>query len=305
MVNRLVLKKCSKLICSRRMVTSLPCLTPLATATATATTATSTAIAATANSNQGKPLALPYARAVHEMVPTTPLADKGERPTPHESINDLPVHRLTDPQIFLPVPESRHFTRVDAGRVFSAAPALDAGALAAGATDPATLVDRLTISAAAATKTATAATASPTIEHVGKGSAADPAQQVLLPADARIPHPEQVAFERDRRRSGNSNWRERARRFEARLAQQHAAEEQRRQAVAERRTAGVLRVVPSSSADTGARPARFEYRFSDVVVSRETTGALGRGAAAPGRRYGVPSDERKKGQVKIQTRVLV
>ncbi|KAJ6164579.1 hypothetical protein N7470_003251 [Penicillium chermesinum] len=74
---------------------------------------------------QGKPLALPYARAVHEMVPTTRLAEKGERQAWHEPINDLPAHPATGAQIFYPVPESRSFTRVDAGRVFSAAPALE------------------------------------------------------------------------------------------------------------------------------------------------------------------------------------
>lgn len=36
----------------------------------------------------------------------------------HESINDLPVHSATGPQIFHPTPESRHFTRFDAAKVF-------------------------------------------------------------------------------------------------------------------------------------------------------------------------------------------
>ena len=50
------------------------------------------------------------------MLPTTPYVSKD--PVPHESINDLPVHRATEVQIFHPVSESRHFTRRDAGRVF-------------------------------------------------------------------------------------------------------------------------------------------------------------------------------------------
>ena len=37
----------------------------------------------------------------------------------HESINDLPVHPWTRQQIFYPTSESRHFTRVDAAKVFS------------------------------------------------------------------------------------------------------------------------------------------------------------------------------------------
>ena len=51
------------------------------------------------------------------MLPKTPFADNVPI-TPHEQINDLPVHRATIRQIFHPVSESRHFTRVDAGRVF-------------------------------------------------------------------------------------------------------------------------------------------------------------------------------------------
>ena len=50
------------------------------------------------------------------MLPTTPYFKKD--PIPHESINDLPVHRATETQIFHPVSESRHFTRRDAGKVF-------------------------------------------------------------------------------------------------------------------------------------------------------------------------------------------
>ena len=52
------------------------------------------------------------------MLPTTPY-NPNVKPYNHESINDLPVHRDTLPQIFYPVSESRHFTRVDAGRVFN------------------------------------------------------------------------------------------------------------------------------------------------------------------------------------------
>lgn len=40
------------------------------------------------------------------------------RPIFHESINDLPVHPATRQQLFVPVAESRRFTRVDAGKAF-------------------------------------------------------------------------------------------------------------------------------------------------------------------------------------------
>ena len=48
------------------------------------------------------------------MLPTTALNSK----QPHESINDLPVHQSTTPQIFYPAAESRRFTRRDAGEAF-------------------------------------------------------------------------------------------------------------------------------------------------------------------------------------------
>lgn len=57
-----------------------------------------------------------YSEQVMRMLPQTPYNE--EKPRPHESINDLPVHRATTQQIFWPVSESRKFTREDAGRVF-------------------------------------------------------------------------------------------------------------------------------------------------------------------------------------------
>ena len=68
-----------------------------------------------ADTSQGKRLATPYNRAVLAMLPQTPFKSP---PQPHESINDLPVHKATVRQLFHPVPESRHFTRADAGQAF-------------------------------------------------------------------------------------------------------------------------------------------------------------------------------------------
>ena len=60
-------------------------------------------------------MATVYNRAVMEMLPQTPLT----RPvTEHEPINDLMVHPSTMPQVFWPVAESQHFTRVEAGEAF-------------------------------------------------------------------------------------------------------------------------------------------------------------------------------------------
>lgn len=231
---------------------------------------------------QGKPLALPYARSVHEMIPTTPLYEdaRSQREKPHESINDLPAHRLTDAQIFYPVSESRHFTRSDAGRVFSAAPARLHSVVAKEVANPDETVSRITQNPSK-------------IETVGKGA---DEQAVLQAADVRIPHPYLVAYERDR----EARPEERKEVFKAhaeRLEKEEAAEKERKRIAEERRGRKLSHVKPESS--------RFEFRIEDITVSRETTGTDGRGHKAPGRRYGVPSYERKKGQVKIPTRVVV
>ncbi|KAL2813244.1 eukaryotic mitochondrial regulator protein-domain-containing protein [Aspergillus granulosus] len=229
---------------------------------------------------QGKPLALPYARAVHEMVPTTPLYDKEhkQRERPHEEINDLPAHRLTDPQIFYPTSESRQFTRVDAGRVFSAAPARLRGDDAYE--EPWKVVRDLNLGERR-------------IETVGKGEGE---QRVLQPADVRIPHPQLITLESERAANPDSP-RDVWTAYEKRLKEGNEAEEKRKLRKQEARDRQVTRIQPESS--------RFEFRIKDVIVSKETTGLNGRNPQAPGRRYGVPKMDRKKGQVKIPTQVLV
>jgi len=59
---------------------------------------------------------LPFlTKAVHSMLPVTALSS----PTVfHEPINDLPAHPRTQPQHFVPISESRDFTRADAGAEF-------------------------------------------------------------------------------------------------------------------------------------------------------------------------------------------
>jgi len=230
---------------------------------------------------EGKPLALPYARTVHEMIPTTPLHHPPRRQVAHESINDLPVHRLTDPQIFYPVSESRHFTRVDAGRVFSGAPALPHSKKAGvNSADPSILTDHIIRHP-------------DQVECVGKG---DSEHEVLLPADARIPHPHLIAFERDRL-TKPAEYRERMHLYNERLKAEEEAEKERKREARER--------IEKRTTKIETEDRRFEFRFKDVVVSKETTGHDGRGTAAPGRRYGVPTYDRKKGQVKIPIKVEV
>ncbi|KAJ9484273.1 hypothetical protein VN97_g9101 [Penicillium thymicola] len=226
---------------------------------------------------QDKPLALPYARAVHEMVPITPLAEKGERQQFHEPINDLPAHPLTGSQIFYPVPESRSFNRVEAGRVFSGAPALEQSE-AEEISHPSDLAEKIIEDPNS-------------IGWVGKGANA---RQILQPADVRIPHPHMVALERDRLANPNE-WRAVADLQSKRLERQDAIEKERRERIQARREKKLTVVSPEDS--------RFDYRIKDTIYTSETTGTDGRGSKATGRRYGVPHRDRTRGEVKIPTRV--
>ncbi|KAJ5280162.1 hypothetical protein N7478_005534 [Penicillium angulare] len=211
--------------------------------------------------SQGKSMAMPYARAVHEMVPLTPLA---ERPVFHEPINDLPAHPSTGAQIFYPTTESRSFTRIDAGRVFSAAPELE-NCNKSRFSHPSDLADIVFKKPRK-------------IEWVGKG---DNARQVLQPADVRIPHPQQRRAVIDRHAK--------------RLAEQEKVEQKQRERSKEIREKRINHVEPEGG--------RFDFRIQDAVFSNQTVGHDGRAPWAPGRRYGVPTNDRKRGVVKIPTRV--
>lgn len=187
---------------------------------------------------QGKQLALPYSKAVLDMLPQTPYIDqtlpenRNARPVPHESINDLFVHPATRQQLFVPVAESRKFTRVDAGKAF---------------------------------------------------------HNDLLPADERIPHPELVLAEREI--AEGYSLRERKARAGDRLEAEEA-EKIAKDAAARAEELRNRHVVPQR---------RWDYVFTDVSV--EQAGKNGRGAKGVGWRYGFPHEDRKKGQVKIPTRV--
>ncbi|ODA80459.1 hypothetical protein RJ55_03417 [Drechmeria coniospora] len=65
----------------------------------------------------GNKLAIPYAKAVMNMLPKTSYRE-GEQNTPHEPVNEVHVHKLTMQQLYVPVAESRHFTREDAAKAF-------------------------------------------------------------------------------------------------------------------------------------------------------------------------------------------
>ena len=198
------------------------------------------------------------------MVPTTPYVAPPLPPTPHESINDLPVHSLTRPQIFHPAAESSPFNRVDAGRVFSAAPRSLPGA------EPRRR------------------------ESVGKPGNET---EILLPAEDRIPHPHLVEYEKDKL---SDEFRNESRMIAERYAQRLSDEELERAQAAQKKKEKEERAV--RKLDDGGR---WEFRVREVVASRDRTGTNGRGTSAPGYRYGAPSEDRKRGKVKIPTRVEV
>ena len=223
---------------------------------------------------QGEPLAIPYAKAVHQMIPTTPYTP--ESPTQHEPINDLPVHTLTHPQLFYPTSESRAFNRVDAGRVFSAAPRLpdeqDVGQGGKPLKEP--WQDRK-------------------VETIGKKGYE---RQVLKAADARIPHPHLIAAEQDKKNPELSNEQSLLR---ERYAQRLVDDEIERKEAQERRKA------KEEAGQRRIEKGRWEFVVKDVQATRSGTGLDGRGTKSPGFRYGVPSQDRKRGQVKIPVRVEV
>ena len=225
---------------------------------------------------QGKPLALPYARAVLSMLPQTPY--HRSKPVAHESINDLPVHTLTHPQIFYPSSESRPFNRRDAGRVFSGAPLLPNPGSADSEQKPMWQDTKRELTA-----------------HRDKYGLSD-IVPVLKSADSRIPHPHLVALAEDEHTPAlKSNPSEIAARYTQRLDEEAA----RRVAERERR------IARQEAATTRLQANRWEFVVTDVQSTTTGTGHDGRLMHAPGHRYGVPNRDRKKGTKRIPQRVEV
>lgn len=221
-----------------------------------------------------KPLALPYARAIHDMVPTTPF--QYGKVVPHESINDLPVHPLTDAQIFYPTSESRAFNRTDAGRVFSGAPRLpDEMDVAQGGTPPEPWTN---------TKP----------EKVGK-----PANEidVLKPADARIPHPHLIAYAKDQQNPElRGNEEEIKKRYAQRLlddAEERAKQRQKK-------------IAQDEAKKSRIEAGRWQFVVTDIKSTKAVATDAGlKQKGAVGDRYGLPFEDRKKGIAKIPQRVPV
>ncbi|KAI9812775.1 MAG: hypothetical protein M1827_004531 [Pycnora praestabilis] len=113
----------------------------------------------------------------------------------------------------------------------------------------------------------------------------------LLPADQRIPHPELIGLEKERLEGVPRE--ERIRRQRERTAAETKTREEKEARRRAREEKTVKRVRPAGG--------RWEFRFTDVRV--EEAGRDGRGVRGVGSRYGIPNEDRKRGQVKIPTRV--
>lgn len=111
----------------------------------------------------------------------------------------------------------------------------------------------------------------------------------LLPADDRVPHPELHVLEKDRLAGVP-----REERLE--LAKQRAEEADALRAAKEKKKATWekynVEVIPQS---------RWDFKFTNISV--EDAGKTGRGHRGVGARYGLPHEDRKRGQVKLPTRV--
>ena len=174
-------------------------------------------------------MAKPYARAVMAMLPKANLS--GNEP-PFEPINDIHVSSYTQQQLFVPTPESRHFTRRDAAKAFG---------------------DR------------------------------------ILAPEFKLRIPELLRFEKDV-----------AEGFEPEKAREWFIEATRKN-----EKALALNIAKrhqlKESRTTKVSNGRFEFRIENVNV--DWSGTHGRDKGGVGWRYGVPYNDRRRGVVKIPTKV--
>jgi hypothetical protein len=126
--------------------------------------------------------------------------------------------------------------------------------------------------------------------HFTRADAAKAFGEHILPADERLPVPEAVQLERDIKVGGKlpqeavQHFRQSAEANEKALEEQILAKENRKESKMSR-----------VSSD------RFEFRYQDF--NSDNVGKYGRKRNAVGWKYGFPHPDRKRGQVKIPTRV--
>jgi hypothetical protein len=113
--------------------------------------------------------------------------------------------------------------------------------------------------------------------------------ETLLPADKRVPHPELALLQKDRL---------------AGVPEQaiiEAANKREQEAFAKKQLAEQKRNEWEARSTKSVDQGRWEFRFKEMNV--DAAGVDGRGARGVGWRYGMPHSDRKRGQVKIPTRV--
>ncbi|KAI9783299.1 MAG: hypothetical protein M1816_001431 [Peltula sp. TS41687] len=118
----------------------------------------------------------------------------------------------------------------------------------------------------------------------------------LLPADKRIPHPELIELERERQEGLPREVRVDLQRERTMKEEEERAEVERKRKAREARTLKTI-----LSAEQGGKGGRWEWHVRDISV--ESVGKDGRAWTGVGWRYGVPHQDRKRGQIKIPTKV--
>ncbi len=122
-----------------------------------------------------------------------------------------------------------------------------------------------------------------------RSDAAKVFDETLLPADQRVPHPELAELERDRLAGIPLADR-------IAMATKRSQEAEQRKLIAEQRRrereAKAVKIVSGR---------RWDFKFREISV--DDAGEDGRGHKGTGWRYGFPHMDRRKGEVKIPTRV--
>ncbi|KAL8932715.1 MAG: hypothetical protein Q9211_006157 [Gyalolechia sp. 1 TL-2023] len=125
--------------------------------------------------------------------------------------------------------------------------------------------------------------------HFNRVSAAKTFARDLLPPEDRIPHPEMVELAKlEQENRGREDLLE-ARRVELEKEEAAIIDTQRQRQAA--KEAATMKV----------ENPRWQFRFENIKV--ESVGKDGRARSGVGARYGVPAQDRKKGQIKIPTSV--
>lgn len=113
----------------------------------------------------------------------------------------------------------------------------------------------------------------------------------LLPAEDRIPHPQLVELESLR----NAGVPQAEKLIRNKMAEEEKAKEDKKEEMRQLEERMVKKVHP------GGDEGRWEFRFRNFNV--EQAGKFGRGRKGIGARYGLPAEDRKRGQIKIPTKV--